>query len=136
VDQAFDSPETGTCAKRTLGGLARTGVLLMGAVLVCILSVDLPIPAGRAADGQGPAQAYVPASGRWIELGPSADREASRQPDPLTAQVLQPRGGGRASVAPARREAQKRHGRRLTGSRFAAGEERGWHLTPRRPRAP
>ena len=42
MDQAFDRPGTGTCAKRTLGGLTRTGVLLMGAVLACMLSVDLP----------------------------------------------------------------------------------------------
>ena len=83
MDQAFDRPPTETCAKTTLGGRTRTGVLLMGAALACILSVDLPIPAGRAGDGQGPAQGYVPTSDRWIELGPSADPQASRPPDPL-----------------------------------------------------
>jgi hypothetical protein len=114
VDHPFDRPGTETCAKRTLGGLTRTGVLLMGAVLACILSVDLPIPAGRAADGQGPGQGYVPASDRWIELGPSANREASRQPDSLTAEILERAAGGEPAVAPAH-ERQKPPGRRRTG---------------------
>jgi hypothetical protein len=114
VDQAFDRPGTETCAKRTLGGLTRTGVLLMAAVLACILSVDLPIPAGRAADGQGPAQAYVPASDRWIELGPSADPEASLQPDPLTVEILQRAAAAEPAVAPAHEE-QERPGRNRTG---------------------
>jgi hypothetical protein len=114
VDQAFDRPATGTCAKRTLGGRTRTGVLLMGAALACILSVDLPIPAGRAANGQGPTQAYVPASDRWIELGPLAEPQASRQPEPLAAEVLQ-RAAAEPAPGPARRKAQKRHGRGRTG---------------------
>jgi hypothetical protein len=113
VNQAFDRPGTETCAKRTLGGRTRTGVLLMGAALACVLSVDLPIPAGRAGDGQGTAQGYVPASGRWIELGPSADPAASRQPDPLTAEVLQ--RAAEAAPGPARQEAQKRRGHARTG---------------------
>lgn len=114
MDQPFDRPGTETCAKRTLGGLTRTGVLLLSAVLACILSVDLPIPARRAADGQGPAQGYVPASDRWIELGPSADRESSRQADSLTAEILQHAPAAEPAAAPGH-EQQKPPGRRRTG---------------------
>jgi hypothetical protein len=90
-------------------------VLLMGAVLACMLSVDLPIPAGRAADSQGPAQAYVPASDSWIELGPSAHPEASGQPDPLTAEILQRAAAAEPAPGPARQAAPKWPDRRRTG---------------------
>jgi hypothetical protein len=74
-----------------LSGLARTGVLLMGMAVASVLLVDLPIPAGRAADGQGASQPYVPASDRWIDLG------VPQRPDngPVADQVR------RATAAPA-----------------------------------
>jgi hypothetical protein len=115
VDKAYDLPGTGTCAKWTLAGRTRTGLLLMGAVLACVLSVDLPIPAGRAADGQGTAQPYVPASGDWIELGPSAGPEASSRRDPLTAEILRRAAVAEPSVVPTPQVAQKRPDRRRTG---------------------
>jgi hypothetical protein len=72
VDQAQVQAKPGTPAApaaRGLGGVARTGVLLMGMALASVLLVDLPIPAGRAADGPGAPQSHVPASERWIDPG-------------------------------------------------------------------
>jgi hypothetical protein len=97
VDQALDRPATEPCAKRTLAGFARTGVLLMGAALAGILSVELPVPGGRAGHGQDAVQPYVPASGQWIELGPSA-----LPPDLLRLDLLQ-RAPVSSSAARARR---------------------------------
>lgn len=112
MDQAYDRPGTETCAKWTLGGFTRTGLLLMGAVLACILTIDLPIPTGRvAADGQGAAQPYVPASGNWIELGPSGDGAAA-QPNPLAAEVLQRAAAAEPALAPAHQEQQRAERRR------------------------
>ena len=78
MDQAIDRTGTEACAKRTLVGVTRTGVLLTGAVLASILAVELPLPAGQAAEGA----AYVPASDRWIELGAET---APLTPPPLPA---------------------------------------------------
>jgi len=64
LDRPIDRTGTEACAKKTLGPVVRTGVLLMGAVLASILAVDLPVPASDRS-----AQPYVPASDRWIELG-------------------------------------------------------------------
>jgi hypothetical protein len=70
MDQPIDPNGTGACAKRTLGPIVRTGLLLSGAVLASVLAVDLPA-ADRA------AEPYVPASGPWIELGAEATEEVS-----------------------------------------------------------
>jgi hypothetical protein len=82
MTQAVDRPcaerETETCAKATLRSIARTGFLLMGGALASVLLVDLPVPAGRAADGQGATQSHVPASDKWIALGQSSRAEAPR----------------------------------------------------------
>jgi hypothetical protein len=69
MNQIHDQSLAGTCAKRTLWALtwklACIGTLVMGAVLVSVLLVDLPIPARRATK----APPYVPAAERWIEPG-------------------------------------------------------------------
>ncbi|MBO0765708.1 MAG: hypothetical protein J2P50_14125, partial [Hyphomicrobiaceae bacterium] len=114
VDQAFDRPGTEPCAKWTLGGLTRTGLLLMGAALACISSVDLPNPTGWAAGGQGAAQPYVPASGDWLELGLSGAPDASPRRDPLAAEILQHTAAAEPGVEP-RQEAQRRPDGRPAG---------------------
>jgi hypothetical protein len=65
MNEVMDRPRADACAKGTLRGIARTGILLLGAALASILLVDPPIPA----DAPGAAQSVVPASERWIELG-------------------------------------------------------------------
>jgi hypothetical protein len=56
--QVFDRLATAPCAKWTLGG-----ALLVAAVLAIV------VPMSRAADAQGGAQPYVPASSTWVDLG-------------------------------------------------------------------
>jgi hypothetical protein len=89
MDKVIDQPGTDACAKGTLRGVARTGILLLGAALASVLLVDPPIPVGRAADGQSAPQPVVPASERWIELGGSPRVETAlpaRLPTTLAAQ--------------------------------------------------
>jgi hypothetical protein len=88
VDQVVNRPETRTFAGWTLGGVLRTGGLLTAAVLASVLTVDLPIPTSRTADGQGGAQPYVPASDKWIELGVPQRPAASAATDRLQADLL------------------------------------------------
>jgi hypothetical protein len=90
--ETVQKPEA--CAKWTLGrilrsGAVRTGALLAAAAFATLLTVDLPVPAGRAEDAA--AQPYVPASGKWIELGPQRPATATTS-DRLQADLLQQAG--------------------------------------------
>jgi hypothetical protein len=115
VDQVVSRPETGTFAGWTLEGILRTGGLLTAVVLASVLTVDLPIPTSRAADGQAGAQPYVPASDKWLDLGVPQRPAASAAIDRLHADLLnsaaaadRAAGQGRALV---RRHARPRsHG--------------------------
>jgi hypothetical protein len=70
VNAIHDGSLGATRRPGTLWGLARTGGLIGAAVLASILTVDLPIAAGRA----GEAPPYVPAAETWIEPGLAAPR--------------------------------------------------------------
>lgn len=106
MDQVVDRPESGqetgqaigqeigTCAKWTLGrilrsGALRTGALLAAAAFATLLTIDLPLPASRAADGAGTVP-YVPASDKWIELGVPQRPAAAVMSDRLQADLLKP----------------------------------------------
>ena len=106
MDQVVDRPESGqetrqktgqeigTCAKWTLGrvlrsGALRTCALLAAAAFATLLTVDLPLPASRAADGAGTVP-YVPASDKWIELGVPQRPAAAVMSDRLQADLLKP----------------------------------------------
>jgi hypothetical protein len=111
MDQVVDRPQSGqesgqeteTCAKWTLGrvlrsGALRTGALLAAAAFAALLTVDLPVPAGRAAVSPG-AASYVPASDKWIELG-APQRPATRaDSERLQAELLRLQGAG-ATASP------------------------------------
>src|SRR4029079_9612376 len=102
MDQVVDPPESGqetgreieTCAKWTLGRILRSGALrtcalLAAAAFATLLTVDLPLPASRAADGAGTAR-YVPASDKWTELRVPHLRAAAVVSDRLQADLLKP----------------------------------------------
>ena len=102
MDQVVDPPESGqetgqeieTCAKWTLGRILRSGALrtcalLAAAAFASLLTVDLPLPASRAADGAGTVR-YVPASEKWIELGVPQRPAAAVMSDRLQADLLKP----------------------------------------------
>ena len=109
MDNAIDQPGTGACAKGTLRGVARTGILLLGAALASVLLVDPPIPVGRAADGQSAPQPVVPASERWIELGGSPRVETALPARSQMALAAQP------GATPARDGKRTRSQRRTRG---------------------
>jgi hypothetical protein len=108
----MDRPEAEACAKGTLRGVARTGILLLGAVLASVLLVDPPIPVSSAADSQGAPQSVVPASERWIELGASP---RAGTPLPAGLQTASPAAPGAAQV---------RDGKRVRSQRKAGGVRR------------
>jgi hypothetical protein len=63
--------------------------LLAAAAFATLLTVDLPLPASRAADGAGTVR-YVPASDKWIELGVPQRPAAAVMSDRLQADLLKP----------------------------------------------
>jgi hypothetical protein len=112
MSKAMDRAGADACAKGTLRGVVRTGILLLGAVLASVLLVDPPIPVSRAEDGQEARRSIVPASERWIELGAEGRADTAL---PATLQMALTADPGAAPV----RDATQRRTRRVQRASFA-----------------
>jgi hypothetical protein len=121
MDQVMDQPGADACAKGMLRGVARTGILLLGAALASVLLVDPPIPVSRAADGQGAPQSVVPASERWIELGASPRAETAL---PAGLQMALAADPGAAPVRGGKRTRLQRKTRGVQRASLASGAAR------------
>ena len=121
MNKVTDQPGADACAKGTLRGVARTGILLLGAALASVLLVDPPIPVSRAADGQGAAQSVVPASERWIELGASLRAETGLPGDLQMALAADP---GAARVRDGKRTRSQRKTRGVQRASLAGDATR------------
>jgi hypothetical protein len=119
MQQTFDRQGTPACAKGTLSGLTRTGGLLMGAILACLLLVDPPIPADRA---DAPSAApYVPASDTWIEPGVPPSGQAPHAETFKASSAVAPEPAHRAEQKQLRRKPRDR-----SPSRDVSGRAERW----------